>query len=289
MGTALAGVVTPSNHLIGDGGRAIAAFARKAGIPFHAAPSPGKPTAERYRTPAHQYRQRLPQPSQAMADAFQRRRHQVPAQLSRMAPRPRSLGRSTGPTDLDQRPYRKRSLPTPNAIRGKHPVQLLYDARGIYGVGLVDRAVENDRCPPEDLILRPDRLLQAQTPGAAALQMIIGGFRHGMFSHMAEERLRQHIHWEMLRRRGLKWPPYVPKWWSEDSKQQARNRQIYHGLRLASLAVINTLIAEALQAAAEPNALALARRFPFLDRYKIYCATAPNHRAVPIDRCLPRF
>ena len=32
--TALAGVVTPSNHLIGDGGRAIAAFARKAGIPF---------------------------------------------------------------------------------------------------------------------------------------------------------------------------------------------------------------------------------------------------------------
>src|ERR1700722_17395679 len=67
----------------------------------------------------------------------------------------------------------------------KHTVQLLHDARGIYGVGLVDRAVENDRCPPEDLILRPDRLLQAQTPGATALPMIIGGFRHGMFSHMA--------------------------------------------------------------------------------------------------------
>jgi Homeodomain-like domain len=32
--TALAGVVTV-NHRIGDGGRAIAAFARKAGIPFH--------------------------------------------------------------------------------------------------------------------------------------------------------------------------------------------------------------------------------------------------------------
>jgi transposase-like protein len=44
--TALAGVVTPGNHLIGDGGRAIAAFARRAGIPFHAVPSPGKPTAE---------------------------------------------------------------------------------------------------------------------------------------------------------------------------------------------------------------------------------------------------
>jgi transposase-like protein len=43
---ALAGVVTPGNHLIGDGGKAIAAFARKAGIPFHAVRSPGKPTPE---------------------------------------------------------------------------------------------------------------------------------------------------------------------------------------------------------------------------------------------------
>ena len=46
IGTALAGVVTPSNHLVGDGGKAIAAFARKAKIPFHAVPAPGKPTAE---------------------------------------------------------------------------------------------------------------------------------------------------------------------------------------------------------------------------------------------------
>jgi transposase-like protein len=44
--TALAGIVTPCNHLIGDGGRAIAAFARKAKIPFHVVPAPGKPTAE---------------------------------------------------------------------------------------------------------------------------------------------------------------------------------------------------------------------------------------------------
>jgi hypothetical protein len=42
---ALAGVVTGENHLVGDGGKAIAAFARKAKIPFHAVPAPGKPTA----------------------------------------------------------------------------------------------------------------------------------------------------------------------------------------------------------------------------------------------------
>jgi len=46
VGAALAGVVTPGNHLIGDGGKAIAAFARRAGIPFHAVPAPGKPTPE---------------------------------------------------------------------------------------------------------------------------------------------------------------------------------------------------------------------------------------------------
>jgi hypothetical protein len=41
---ALAGIVTPGNHLIGDGGKAIATFARRAGIPFHVVPAPGKPT-----------------------------------------------------------------------------------------------------------------------------------------------------------------------------------------------------------------------------------------------------
>jgi transposase-like protein len=46
VAAAFAGIVTPGNHLIGDGGRAIAAFARKAGIPFHAVPSPGKPAPE---------------------------------------------------------------------------------------------------------------------------------------------------------------------------------------------------------------------------------------------------
>ena len=41
---ALAGIVTPGNHLIGDGGKAIATFARRAGVAFHTVPSPGKPS-----------------------------------------------------------------------------------------------------------------------------------------------------------------------------------------------------------------------------------------------------
>ena len=44
MSLALAGIVTPGNPLIGDGGKAIATFARRAGIAFHTVPSPGKPS-----------------------------------------------------------------------------------------------------------------------------------------------------------------------------------------------------------------------------------------------------
>jgi hypothetical protein len=42
----LTGVVTPGNPLVGDGAKPLAAFARKARIPFHPVPSPGKPTPE---------------------------------------------------------------------------------------------------------------------------------------------------------------------------------------------------------------------------------------------------
>ena len=46
INAALAGLVTPANHLVGDGALPIAGFARRAGIPFHAVPAPGKPTPE---------------------------------------------------------------------------------------------------------------------------------------------------------------------------------------------------------------------------------------------------
>src|SRR5277367_3272604 len=54
-----------------------------------------------------------------MAQPLQRRRHQEPAQLSRLATRPRSLGRPTRPRSLDQRRHRQRTIPTANAIRAR--------------------------------------------------------------------------------------------------------------------------------------------------------------------------
>lgn len=43
---ALGGVVTPANQFCCDGGNAIVAFARKAGIPTHILPAPGKPSPQ---------------------------------------------------------------------------------------------------------------------------------------------------------------------------------------------------------------------------------------------------
>lgn len=43
IAAALGGVITPANQFCCDGGKAIVAFARKAGIPTHILPAPGKP------------------------------------------------------------------------------------------------------------------------------------------------------------------------------------------------------------------------------------------------------
>ena len=180
---------------------------------------------------------------------------------------------------------------TPSAK--KHPVELLRDGKGIYGIGVASEA-EIDR-RPRDLILRDDRLpgLETSFSGYPILQMITGGFRHGMFCRTAEELHRQVIHHEMLRRAGLAWPPpdapfhHSGRYWSSDPRQQTRNRQIYHGLRLGSLSIVNRLICRALDEAANPEVVKIARRFRFQHRYSIYRAAALNPRALQITVAFP--
>jgi hypothetical protein len=46
IAAALGGVVTPANQFCCDGGTAIVAFARKAAIPAHILPAPGKPSPD---------------------------------------------------------------------------------------------------------------------------------------------------------------------------------------------------------------------------------------------------
>jgi PcfJ-like protein len=173
------------------------------------------------------------------------------------------------------------------------PVELLRDQRGIYGIGISGAYDDSHPC---NLILRPDRLdgvLQLDRLGfhdVAVLQRITGGFRKGMFCRSIEERLRREIHHEALRRAGLPWPApgdFPPPYWSTDPKQQVRNRQIYHGLRLGSLSIINKLIGELIEKAADPVAIKLARRFAFSHRYSIYRAGAQSLRALQLAESFP--
>ncbi|HMF25572.1 MAG TPA: PcfJ domain-containing protein [Pseudolabrys sp.] len=177
------------------------------------------------------------------------------------------------------------------------PIDLLRDRRGVYGIGIsdaIDRHALAIACGyhsearlPRALILRPDALTDPHN-GSAALQKITGGFRHGPFVHCAEEHLRQVIHYRMLRTAGLPWPPQHPiRYWSADEKQQARNRQVYHGLRCGSLGIINKLIGAAIEAAADPDAIKMARRFAFSNRYAIYCAAARSRRALQLAETFP--
>jgi PcfJ-like protein len=181
------------------------------------------------------------------------------------------------------------------------PVGLLRDARGVYGIGVsksfVDAArhrLKHEERLPDALILRPDRFpdrFEDTKPYKAVLQRITGGFRHGMFSYASEERLRQFIHHEALRRAGLCWPPQPgrsdPRWWSHDPKWQAHNRGIYHGLRLNSLQVINRLIGLAHEEAADADAVKAARRFTFNYREHIYRASAQSRRALQVTDTFP--
>jgi hypothetical protein len=169
------------------------------------------------------------------------------------------------------------------------PVKLLRDQRGIYGFGLTSERRHRWK-PRNAVVLRPDMLEQHPSSRGAVLQKITGGFRRGLFQYATEEGLRQIIHHEMLNRRGLSWPPEDVdgvRWWSRDPQQQKRNRQIYHGLRLASLGVINRLIGQTLAEAADQDAVTLARRFVLNWREDVYRVAARSRRAMQLFATFP--
>ena len=87
-----------------------------------------------------------------------------------------------------------------------------------------------------------------------------------------------------MKRAGLPWPP--PDNWTTDTKQQARNRGIYHGLRRLSLHVINDLIGKAIEVA-DADAVKAARRFTFAHRERIYRAAALSPRALQLTETFP--
>lgn len=193
---------------------------------------------------------------------------------------------------------------SPNSPRFEtRPVELLRDARGVYGIGVseahdyeahawahgIDEPTRDDR-RPASLVLRPDKL-DCVKPREAVLQKIVGGFRRGPFMRSTEEGLRQFVHHEALNCARLPWPPEHRsdpcRWWSTNQKEQASNRAVYHGLRLLSLHVINDLIGKAIEEAADLDAIRAARRFTFRYRERIYRAGARSHRALQLTETFP--
>jgi PcfJ-like protein len=197
-------------------------------------------------------------------------------------------------TDMDDDEFTDFCEPFPGELDAEtesrlvlaRPVDLLRDGKGVYGIGGVDFRGETS-----NLILRPDHLRgMKRFTGIPVLQRITGGFRRGMFSNMQEERFRKIIHIGLLTRRGFTWPPtgdFRERYWSSDPQQQLRNRKIYHGLRLASLEIVNKLIGQALEEAADKDALAVARRFRFKERYAIYRAASLSRRALQLAATFP--
>ena len=187
------------------------------------------------------------------------------------------------------------------------PVQLLRDGRGVYGVGVAEECneealarmcgVERARpvYVPQPLILRPD-YLERPLPvrqHRAALQKIPGGFRRRIFRCTTEEALRQFIHHEALERAGLPYPPPHDseqpdrRWWSTDKARQVENQRKYHGLRLLSLSLVNRLIGQLIEEAADRDAIRAARRFTLDYREDIYRCAALSKRAVQLTDSFP--
>jgi hypothetical protein len=191
---------------------------------------------------------------------------------------------------------------------GVHPVELLRDGRGIYGIGIPEGFETYEdvalRCGiehpescylprhdpwwcrlPRPLILRPDWIRDLKPGGCAVLQMVIsGGPRGGPFRYSHEESLRDFIHREKLKRTGVQ----LWQWSGEESKEQKdRGRRVHHGLRVQSQRIINSLIGKLLEEAADMEAVRAARRFAFMYRESIYRACALSRRAMQLTETFP--
>jgi len=133
------------------------------------------------------------------------------------------------------------------------------------------------------VIYRPDHL-EEQSHGCAlqSLPNKSGWLRW----RSAESIIANHLLTEMLAKKGLDRRQAQPNWWSSDPIAQGDNRRMFHGLKRSALAVTNALVRQALTSA-PPDALKMARRFPFSRRWIIYRLVARSQRMLQLADVFP--
>ena len=180
-------------------------------------------------------------------------------------------------------------------------VELLRDGKGIYGVGTVGdgwRPAGEGTCR---FVVRPDRLEggSEQRRWSAIYQRITLG---SLFRHTGEGELRRALFAAMLDRAGLidrddgsDGPPldFDEATKRDTLRHRAREerwpkiRNHWHALKGRSLGIVNQLIGQALEEAADQDAVKAARRFPFKIRQPLELLALFNSRPSLIHAYLP--
>src|SRR5262245_3085037 len=145
-------------------------------------------------------------------------------------------------------------------------VELLSDEWGVFGVGIVNGS-EFERSVR--LVTRPDRAVERgrMSHDWCALQPV----PRPRFCHTVEGDLVQILLRSMMGQHGLLEDNGYNVRSSSTAPDPNRARQVYHGLKLKSLKIVNALIRKALDIA-DQNALKAARRFPIRYRAELYTA-----------------
>jgi hypothetical protein len=147
-------------------------------------------------------------------------------------------------------------------------IQLLSDERGVYGLS-------------DAYSLRPDRV-QLDGGHWYALQQI----PRKRFCHTIEGHLADSLHRVMCVRHGLVRSDGLWRSWSE-APDPVLARKTYHGLKRASLRIVNSAIRKGLDVA-DQRALKAARRFPISCRGSLYTAFCTyGERAIQLSEAFP--
>jgi hypothetical protein len=156
--------------------------------------------------------------------------------------------------------------------------KLLTDGAGVYGVELAGQCAYRGAyrlC----LGTRPDRL--DETTGNPILQPI-----PRLFRRCTEGKIADGLFTALLARAGLSRFAHSRGWWSDTPAGQAANRRKYHALKRSAVAITNSLVRQALTAA-PPDALKIARRFPWDSRFDVYRAICRSPRMLQLAETFP--